>query len=47
MEDWGNPAPLYSNGVLLVCVAGEAWESYKNLIVLVAMERTMAVFGGH
>ena len=27
----GNPAPLYSNDVLLVCVAGEAWECYKKL----------------
>ena len=29
MDDWGkNPAPLYSNDVLLVCVAGEA---YRNI----------------
>ena len=26
-----NPAPLYSNDVLLVCIAGEAWECYKKL----------------
>ena len=32
MDDWGeNPAPLYSNDVLLVCVAGEAWECYTKL----------------
>ena len=30
------PAPLYSNNVLLVCGAGEAWEYYKNVIVFVA-----------
>ena len=34
--DWKNPAPLYSNNVLLVCGAGEAWEYYKNVIVFVA-----------
>ena len=38
---------LYANDVLLVCVAEEAWECYKNVIVFVAMERTMAEFGGH
>ena len=26
-----NPAPLYSNDVLLVCAAGEAWECYTKL----------------
>ena len=26
-----NPAPLYSNDVLLVCVAGETWECYTKL----------------
>ena len=26
-----NPARLYSNDVLLVCVAEEAWECYKKL----------------
>ena len=34
--DWKKPAPLYSNNVLLVCGAGEAWEYYKNVIVFVA-----------
>ena len=34
---------LYSNDVLMVCVAEEAWECYKNVIVFV----TMAEFGGH
>ena len=28
--------PLYSNNVLLVCGAGQAWEYYKNVIVSVA-----------
>ncbi len=36
LYDWKkNPAPLYSNNVLLVCGAGEAWEYYKNVTVIV------------
>ena len=31
-----NPTNLYSNNVLLVCGAGEAWEYYKNVTVFVA-----------
>ena len=38
-----NPAPLYSNDVLLVCVAGEAWECYTKLNCF----RCHGEFGGH
>ena len=31
MDDWGKTQLHCTNDMLLVCVAGEAWESYKKL----------------
>ena len=31
MDDWGETQLHCTNDMLLVCVAGEAWESYKKL----------------